>query len=83
MTPIFFKILTTGTKGGIIPKSEEIPDVGTVVLNLGKIDAYFSGEVVTSSAVLDHRVWLGLHMVVMITSINLSQETFATDILTV
>ena len=28
VTPFFFKILTTGTKeGGIIPKSEGIPDV--------------------------------------------------------
>ena len=27
VTPIFFKILTTGTKGSIIPKSEGIPDV--------------------------------------------------------
>ena len=26
-TPIFLKILTTGTKGGIIPKSEGFPDV--------------------------------------------------------
>ena len=27
VTPIFFKILTTGTKGSIIPKSEEVHDV--------------------------------------------------------
>ena len=27
VTPIFFKILTTGTKGSIIPKSEGVPDV--------------------------------------------------------
>ena len=27
LTPIFFKILTTGTKSGIIPKSEGVPDV--------------------------------------------------------
>ena len=27
VTPIFFKILTTGTKGSIVPKSEEVPDV--------------------------------------------------------
>ena len=27
VTPIFFKILTTGTKGSIISKSEGVPDV--------------------------------------------------------
>ena len=27
VTPIFFKILTIGTKGSIIPKSEGVPDV--------------------------------------------------------
>ena len=27
VTPIFLKILTTGTKGGIIPKSAGVPDV--------------------------------------------------------
>ena len=27
VTPIFFKILTTGTKGSIIPESEGVPDV--------------------------------------------------------
>ena len=27
VTSIFFKILTTGTKGSIIPKSEGVPDV--------------------------------------------------------
>ena len=36
VTPMFFKILTTGTKGSKILKSEGVPDVktkGTVVLN--------------------------------------------------
>ena len=28
VTPIFFKILTTGTKGGILPKSDGDLDVG-------------------------------------------------------
>ena len=27
VTQIFFKILTTGTEGGIIPKSDGVPDV--------------------------------------------------------
>ena len=27
VTPIFFKILTTGTEVGIIPKSDGVPDV--------------------------------------------------------
>ena len=27
VTPTFFKILTTGTKGDIMPKSEGVPDI--------------------------------------------------------